>query len=95
MLVCEQVLFDLFKPVQEDVDGPLVAAAKLAHHALEQAFDFLLRKRHDAGDDPLFAIVMSRLERANHDAAVVGLQDDPGAVDLDRAAATGESSTPI
>ena len=75
-LVGQQVLLDLFEPVQEEVAGSLMAVVELAHHVLEQGVDFRLRERHDPGDDPLDPMLAGRLERPDHDPAVVGLQDD-------------------
>ena len=75
-LVGEQVFLEQIKPVQKEVAGFLMAAVKLAHHVVEQGVDFRFRERHDPGDDPFDPMVAGRLERPDHDPAVVGLQDD-------------------
>ena len=41
-LVGEQVFLELFKSMQKEVAGSLMAAVKLAHHVVEQDVDFQL-----------------------------------------------------
>ena len=82
--VGQQVAPDLLEAVQEELARPLVAIAELAHHAGEQALDLRLGERRHAGDDLLGAVLARRVERPHHDAGVVGLEDDPGALDFHR-----------
>ena len=53
LLIGQKVLLDLFKAVQEEVAGLLMAVVKLAHHVAEQEVDLGLGERHQPGEDSL------------------------------------------
>ena len=69
-LIGQQVLLDLFKTVQEEVTGLLMAVVELAHHVTEQEVDFRLGERDQPRQDSLDALRVGRLERADDDPAV-------------------------
>ena len=75
----------MFKPVEEEFAGLLMAIAEFAHHVFEKEVDFGLGQRHDAGDDPLDAVLARRLERTDDDPAVVRFQDNARSLDVERA----------
>ena len=68
--------------MEKKIAGFLMAAMKLVHHIVEQDFDVRFRERHDASDDSFDPLFAGRLERPDHDPAVVGFQDDTRAADL-------------
>lgn len=81
-LIGQKILLHLLEAVQEERAGFLMTIVKLAHHVAERKVDVLLGERHQPGQDPLDALGIGQLERANDDPAVGGLEHDAGSPDL-------------
>ena len=76
-LVGQQVAPDLLEAVQEEVAGPLVPLAELAHHVVEQALDLRLGERRDPRDDPLDPVLARGSNGRMTTRLLVGLRTIP------------------